>query len=362
MSGQQQFDLAGPIPDPPDKPHSAKLAWAHTYRDRLPRKGVFLKHKDRIPIVHWCVSHQDIFRANSLTSFAEELRLFANIELRVDNATFGKLIGTSGSWVKAHRRLRDEEIQETGTIVPEDDYLNAMDQWLEAIDGRVRERQDEKAAVNVEAQNEKLRTQIIEMDMAKRMRDRSRREEMLEASAEADVPAATEGTAAETAAETAAAEAIATLEEWEDDDNELHWSDSDRDVHEERIIRERNRPVIPILISSNPSANTSRGSSVVGTKRARSTPASAASKKLKPASKDPAVIVSEQLGDAMERSMSGLSAQLGVIAGNLAPPAEQGQRLLKLEEQLATVKAGQAVDSKKLDTLLAMMIAKDGQK
>src|SRR6266516_7131743 len=112
MEGQQQIDLAGPIPDPPDHPHAAQLAWAHAYRDRLPRKGVFLKHKDRLPIVHWCVSHQDIFRANSLASFTEELHFFANIELRIDNATFGKLIGTSGSWVKAHRRLRDEEIQE----------------------------------------------------------------------------------------------------------------------------------------------------------------------------------------------------------------------------------------------------------
>jgi hypothetical protein len=97
MNEQQQIDLAGPIPDPPDKPHSAQLAWAHAYRDRLPRKGIFLRHKDRIPIVHWCVSHQDIFRANSLASFTEELRFFANIELRVDNATFGKLIGPSGS-------------------------------------------------------------------------------------------------------------------------------------------------------------------------------------------------------------------------------------------------------------------------
>jgi len=75
MNGQQQIDLAGPIPDPPDKPHSAQLAWTHAYRDRLPRKGLFLKHKDRIPIVRWCVSHQDIFRANSLASFAEELRV-----------------------------------------------------------------------------------------------------------------------------------------------------------------------------------------------------------------------------------------------------------------------------------------------
>jgi hypothetical protein len=73
-----------------------------------------------------------------------------------------------------------------------------MDQWLKTIDDRVRERQDEKAAINTEAQNEKLRTQIIEMDMAKRMRDRSHREEMLEASIEADVPAAAKGIAAKT--------------------------------------------------------------------------------------------------------------------------------------------------------------------
>src|SRR2546430_15594511 len=101
---------------------------------------------------------------------------------------------------------------------------------------------------------------------------------------------------------------------WEDD-GELYWSYSDRDVNEERVIRERNRPVVPILIPSTPGINTSRGPSVVGTKRARSTPASA-NKKLKPASKDPAVIVSEQLGDAMRRLIGGLSAQLGILAGN----------------------------------------------
>jgi hypothetical protein len=110
-----------------------------------------------------------------------------------------------------------------------------------------------------------------------------------------------------------------------------------------------------------PSIPTSRGSSVIGTKRARSTPASA-NKKLKPALKDPAVIVNEQLRDTMERSLGGLSAQLGILVRNLAPPAEQGQRLLKLEEQLATVKAGQAIDLKKLNTLLVIMIAKEEQK
>jgi hypothetical protein len=39
----------------------------------------------------------------------------------------------------------------------------------------------------------------------------------------------------------------------------------------------------------------------------------------------------------------------GVLAGNPTSPAEQGQRLLKLKEQLATVKAGQAIDSVKLE-------------
>jgi hypothetical protein len=185
-----------------------------------------------------------------------------------------------------------------------------MDQWLEAINGRVRGRQDEKAAVNVQAQNEKLRTQIIQMDMAKGMRDRSHREEMLEATIEPDVPAAVEAGVA--------------LEEW-DDDGELSWSDSDRNVNEERVIREPNRTIVPILI---PSINTSRGSSVVGTKRTRFTPISA-NKKLKLALKDPAVIIGEQFRDAMERSIGGLCAQLSILTENLASPVEQGQRLLK---------------------------------
>jgi hypothetical protein len=45
MKGQQQIDLAGLIPDLPDKPHPAQLTRAHAYRDRLPRKGIFLKQK-----------------------------------------------------------------------------------------------------------------------------------------------------------------------------------------------------------------------------------------------------------------------------------------------------------------------------
>ena len=51
--------------------------------------------------------------------------------------------------------------------------------------------------------------------MAKRMRDRSRQGEMLEATMEANVS--------------------------ENDE----WSDSNYDVDEERVIRERNRPMVP---------------------------------------------------------------------------------------------------------------------
>ena len=57
-----------------------------------------------------------------------------NVHLRLDNTTPTKLLGPSGTWVKQHRALRNEEEQETGTIVPDTDYLEAMDQWLAVLD------------------------------------------------------------------------------------------------------------------------------------------------------------------------------------------------------------------------------------
>ena len=94
----------------------------------MPRKGIFRKRKGCNSDDLLLCQSQDIFQANSPANFAEGLRFFANMELRVGNATFGKFIGIRGNWVKAHCRRRDEKIKETGTIVPEDDYLNAMDQ------------------------------------------------------------------------------------------------------------------------------------------------------------------------------------------------------------------------------------------
>jgi len=49
-----------------------------------------------------------------------------NVTLRLDNTTPTKLLGPSGTWVKKHRALRDEEEQETDTIVPDTQYPEAM--------------------------------------------------------------------------------------------------------------------------------------------------------------------------------------------------------------------------------------------
>src|SRR5436305_12722185 len=77
------------IPDPPSEPPEAVQAWCKAWRHRFSKYGL-RDHKDRLPIVHCAV--------------------------------------------RKHRALRNEEEQETGTIVSDTDYLEAMDQWIAMLD------------------------------------------------------------------------------------------------------------------------------------------------------------------------------------------------------------------------------------
>jgi hypothetical protein len=76
--------------------------------------------------VRWAVSNQHLYHEHSLTYFAGQIHTVMNVYLRLDNTTPGKLLRPSGTWVKKHRTLRNEEEQETGTIVPDTDYLEVM--------------------------------------------------------------------------------------------------------------------------------------------------------------------------------------------------------------------------------------------
>jgi hypothetical protein len=96
------------IPDPPAGPPEAVLAWCTAWRPRLSKYGL-RDHKDRLPIVHWAISNQQMYRAQSLSYFGDQARIFMNVNLRLDNATPSKLLGPSWTWVKKHRALWNEE-------------------------------------------------------------------------------------------------------------------------------------------------------------------------------------------------------------------------------------------------------------
>ena len=148
------------IPDPPTGPPEAVLAWCTVWRPRLNKYGL-RDHKDRLPIVRWAISNQNIYRDYSLTYWAEQARIFLNVTLRLDNTTPGKLLGPSGAWVKKHRALRNEEEQETGTIVPDTDYLEAMDQWITVIDDHEALKTNNKEQVEALRKTQREKTQAL---------------------------------------------------------------------------------------------------------------------------------------------------------------------------------------------------------
>ena len=117
---------------------------AEQQRWALENRQHFLKgYKDdkddsqRAVLVHWCLSHIDLFRTLSLTKWEEEARLFMNIQQRRDHSNPSKLLGPSGSWVKEWRAVREKEEKESGTIPRDGDFPEAMDQWLLIINEKL---------------------------------------------------------------------------------------------------------------------------------------------------------------------------------------------------------------------------------
>src|SRR5271154_6136682 len=79
-----------------------------------------------------------------------------------------------GTWVKMHRALHNEEEQETGTIVPDTDYLEAMDQWIAILDDHEALKASNKDETEALRQAHKAKAQALQAEMATRMRDRVR--------------------------------------------------------------------------------------------------------------------------------------------------------------------------------------------
>jgi hypothetical protein len=109
-----------------------------------------------------------------------------NVHLRLDNTTPTKLLGPSGAWVKKHRALRNEEEQETGTVMPHTDYLEAMDQWIVVLDDQEALKASNKDETETLRQAHKAKTQMLQAEMATRMRDRVRLAEEEEAAGAAE--------------------------------------------------------------------------------------------------------------------------------------------------------------------------------
>lgn len=280
-----------------------------------------------------------------------------NVTLRLDNSTPGKLIGPSGSWVKKHRALRNDEEQETGTIVPDTDYLEAMDQWLSVIDDHEALKTNSKEELESARKTQKARTLVLQAEMATRMRDRVRLAE------EED-----DALAAAAAAASAAEEDFEEIDDWPD--SEL-GEETSRQLTEPPIQQFIDQPLHhqapqPTNLSDFEQDPASLAPST------RVTPSVSSSsrrqlKRVRSATTTPILEGKKTRVDALmnisasiERSIGGLSSQIGkLVAGK--PNTEQTERLRKVEDAIVKIEERSENDSKKLDALLQLLNTKQGQ-
>ncbi len=127
--------------------------------------------------VWWCVSHQEDFRYSTIKDFGQNLRLFLNLEHSLDVKDPMRLLGKSGKWVLNHRKLREGQELETGTVIQETDYLQAMDDWVQVLTDweAVRSGRKTEEAVRIQRAGEIARE--VEAGMAMRQRERIQAEE-----------------------------------------------------------------------------------------------------------------------------------------------------------------------------------------
>jgi hypothetical protein len=70
--------------------------------------------------------------------------------------------------------LRNEEEQETGTVIPHTDYLEAIDEWIIVLDDQEALKASNKDEAEALRQAHKAKTQMLQAEMVTRMRDRVR--------------------------------------------------------------------------------------------------------------------------------------------------------------------------------------------
>ena len=68
-----------------------------------------------------------------MKDFGQNLRLFLNLEHGIDVKDPMRVLGKNGKWVVTHRKLREGQELETGTVIQETDYLQAMDDWVQIL-------------------------------------------------------------------------------------------------------------------------------------------------------------------------------------------------------------------------------------
>ena len=246
--------------------------------------------------------------------------------------------------------MRNEE-QETGTIVQDTDYLEAMDQWLAMLDDHEASKTNNKDQVEALRQTQKANTQALQAEMATRMRDRVR-------------VAEGEEEALRDAEDTIPPEEDTVYEDWSESElGDVPGRQSSGQSGGQHSGQSTERPLLSIRPlasgrSSVPSSSSKRS-------RISATPAREAKRfKIEPRVETMRKI-SQGLSASVERSIGGLSSHVSELAAAIRHDTEQVERLIKVESKLATVegtlveiKEGRKSDSKKLDAVLALLTSR----
>jgi hypothetical protein len=68
--------------------------------------------------------------------------------------------------------------------------------------------------------------------------------------------------------------------------------------------------------------------------------------------------ISQGLSASVERSIGGISSQVGELTAAIRPDTEQAVRLTKVESTLVEIEEGGKSDSKKLDAVLTLLTSR----
>jgi hypothetical protein len=107
------------------------------------------------------------------------MRLFVNTTLHYDHQTLHRKLGKNGEWTNAHRKLRKGELEETGTIPDDGEYLTAIDTWfMEVCDPALEAAGKAKEQAAQAILDKETLTRSLNHDMAIKKRSRERQGEV----------------------------------------------------------------------------------------------------------------------------------------------------------------------------------------